>query len=1546
MRNKDIRIRNRRKTTVGPVIRILSILSSAALLLTALPADFIYAEETEQAEEAEDPDDMKRAVGEENEDDAEKETVVIKSAEELLEAADKCDIDSWSENKMIELQEDISLEGLEFAGFPVFAGSFNGNGHTISGFHIKGGGYADGFFRYITSTGVVQNLKLSGTVESENEEKCTGGLCGINAGWILDCTYTGSVEGRSETGGIAGENEGTGTISSCYSYGTVTGYDRAGGIVGANYGAVRNCTNKAGINSDSSWLEEEDEAGLEWLLDDLSERKLVSGTDIGGIAGYSRGIIINCSNSGVVGYEHNGYNIGGIVGRQSGQVLFCNNDGRIYGRKDVGGIVGQMEPYISVEEAESISEGVQRLHDLVDKFLDDAGNAQDVVSEDFDRLREHSDNALDDADLIADRTVDFVDENVSAVNEVSNRLDYCLDQIPGIMDEVEFAVDDMKEAVDSLDKIADALDISGELSDKPYDETSRARLSLVSGVGGAVYADTAVPSEGDLVTITVTPDKGYAVNEIRVEDSSKNTLTLTSAGNDADSYSYSFTMPKSNVVVKVSFKYDDSGVTSGTASGSITVTTSKQASGDTDDNKEDGNTGGGADAEDGKNGSPDKGTDTDGVSSGSTDGGTGGSGNDGTNDESGTDKDQDTATDGSEDNNKDITTGSGNVTGDDKDTDTGNGAGTSDSKDSGDTPENKTTTDGGALSGASKTENDSAGVGFSQYVAKGMDADRNSAKDSAANHNVVVNKNGENDKTVEVQSGESVIVTVKPDSRCQAKVEIVGADGSAIEYKRNGQVYRFTMPDQNVTVNVTFSTGELVIESNAGGKADYTMTDDKVTLTVKPNPGYALDGKPSVAYEKSGDKISVSKQSSGADVYTFDIDSDKGLVKVYLTFKASSESAAVSDARNNLSENISLLQDQMKKVSDSMDKINKLVDGKTIEDIRKEGKEGELIDAILELAENLSDAGETLSYIMSDLNSIANVMSPYLEKALKDAGVEIDSVIDSMEDVYTHLDTAFGMIRSTMIYINGKFDIQFAKLGDDVDRSVDSLFDQLGIISDYAGRIGDDLDIHSDILEADMRAINDQVNYIFQLFAERIEDVEDLYFEESAYEDISEEDIEESTDGKVERAVNNGIVQGDVNVGGIAGSMAIDEEDPEGNAAGSVDRSFGSRYLTKCIINRCENNGQITSKKNGVGGIVGYMNLGIVANSEAYGSAESTEGEYIGGICGESQALIQSCYALTSLEGSQYVGGIAGSGKKIKDCYVMVLIGEEAVHKGAIAGWIPTEEDERADYYEDINGNYFVSSTLDGIDSISYAGIAQPVTYEEILETVGLPVEFRHLKLTFVADERVVDQIEVKYGKPLSQVTFPEAPKVTGSYGKWPDVSDQIMESNLTLEAEYNDTITTLSSAETVLVAEAGQVKKPYAYIDGFFTDEAKLQVDVEDWAAKQTKEEGVKHVAASTAYTVRVSNAGIKPDTISKLRLYNPYEKIKAVLVRNEAGEWQEATYKEYGQYIQVELQGDKAEYCIVSGESSYTWIICVIAGAAVLFLILVIREKKLRKK
>ena len=1474
--------------------RIVSMLMLPVLIMALMSGNVAFAEE-EKKEEAQEKEAftevgvdganavesaLQEAEGEVTAVSAEgKEVINVRTVEELLAVAEKCDTDVWSADKLIELQEDISLAGFDFEPIAVFAGTFNGNGHTISDFHYVGSGYADGFFRYITPTGIVQNLTISGRVEAENEEKCTGGFCGINGGWILECTFSGRVEGKSETGGIAGENESTGTISSCSVIGSVTGYDRAGGIAGGNYGTIRNCTNKAGINSDSSWLEEADESGLEWLLEDIEERKLISGTDIGGIAGYSKGLLINCNNEGVVGYEHNGYNIGGIVGRQSGQVFFCNNDGYVYGRKDVGGIVGQMEPYISVEEAESLSEAVQRLHDLVDIFLNDAGKTQDTVSADFDILRSHSDEALKNADSIANRATDFIDENISAVNEAADRIRYCMEQIPYIADDVSSAIDSMNETAEALGRVADVLDLNGKAEGTVYDETAHARLSLVSGVGGEVYSDNALPAEGETVMLSAVPEEGYRLSYISAVDASKATIELTML-TDTE---YAFVMPSENVVVKTEFSYDGS-VISDMGDGSVSVvvpSTRSRNDGSILDGQANSDAGSGVE-------DPDDRMDD--------------AGNELENDS------EDPDDNGADVENKDT----------EELTEGANGA-------------DNEATDSDTVAGADRQ--------FRKLV------NVTDTLNNGAERTITVQKNGSTESTASAYANDVIVVNVLPDSGCQASIRIT-AGGGEISYteKMEGRAYQFTMPDADVTVEVGFVKAGVIVESNAGGKADYTVSGSKLTLQVRPNAGYAEKEHPTVV-DSAGNQLMISRKSAGAYVYEVDMTSANPPVRVKITFTASTDSAAVSASRDNLSENVILLKIQMQNVSDTMSKIDQRISGKTLDDIKNDE---ELIGYILDLAQDLSDAGNTLSYILSDLASISNVMTPYMEEALKQADVELEYVIADLEDVFSGLDSAFDRVRSTVIYVNGKFDIQFVELGSEMDESINGLFDQLNAITTYAGQISDDLDIHSDILEADMHAVNDQINFIFQLFVERIDDVEDLYFDGDGYEDISDEDIDASTAGKVERSVNNGVVKGDINVGGITGSMAIDEEDPEGNAAGSVNRSFGSRYLTRCILVGCENNGQIIAKKDGAGGIVGYMNLGIVTDCEAYGSVESTEGEFVGGISGESLALIRNCWSLTSLKGSRYVGGIAGSGTKIQNCYAMVLINDEAVRKGAIAGWVETEEDERIGFSEDINGNFFVGGTLRGIDDVSYAGIAEPVTYEELLAVEGIPLQYRHLQLTFIANDKVVDRIEVKYGKSLSEIEFPQAPPVPGSYGKWPDVTEMKMIGNITLQAEYSDTITTLTSVEKGTVAvdgAAGNQDKPYAYVEGIYTDAAVLSASTTEYTAQQTKEE-TSQKAESVVYEIRIENGGLSNDTISNVRLLNPYGKIRTVFGLVD-GTWQEIGYKEYGQYIQVKMAGASAAYCIVSGDRAGFWMWYVAGGAAVLLLfgIIVVRKRGKQK-
>jgi hypothetical protein len=89
-----------------------------------------------------------------------------------------------------------------------FYGTFDGGGHTISNLAISGEDYIHhGLFSYVSSPGVVKNVKLAG-VNIDGSSLSAGGIAGRNGGTITGCGARGKVtaSGGSDvyTGGVIG----------------------------------------------------------------------------------------------------------------------------------------------------------------------------------------------------------------------------------------------------------------------------------------------------------------------------------------------------------------------------------------------------------------------------------------------------------------------------------------------------------------------------------------------------------------------------------------------------------------------------------------------------------------------------------------------------------------------------------------------------------------------------------------------------------------------------------------------------------------------------------------------------------------------------------------------------------------------------------------------------------------------------------------------------------------------------------------------------------------------------------------------------------------------------------------------------------------------------------------------------------------------------------------------------------------------------------------------------------------------------------------------
>ena len=132
-----------------------------------------------------------------------------------------------------------------------FSGTFDGQGHTVSGIYINSENNFQGLFGY--NGGTIKNI---GVTESYIKgDYCVGGVCGRNYdGTISNCYNSGNVSSNDyNVGGVCGENRGT--ISNCYNSGTVSGDYYVGGVCGwNNEGTISDCYNSWTVNGNGYYV--------------------------------------------------------------------------------------------------------------------------------------------------------------------------------------------------------------------------------------------------------------------------------------------------------------------------------------------------------------------------------------------------------------------------------------------------------------------------------------------------------------------------------------------------------------------------------------------------------------------------------------------------------------------------------------------------------------------------------------------------------------------------------------------------------------------------------------------------------------------------------------------------------------------------------------------------------------------------------------------------------------------------------------------------------------------------------------------------------------------------------------------------------------------------------------------------------------------------------------------------------------------------------------------------------------------------------------------
>ena len=547
------------------------------------------------------------------------------------------------------------------------------------------------------------------------------------------------------------------------------------------------------------------------------------------------------------------------------------------------------------------------------------------------------------------------------------------------------------------------------------------------------------------------------------------------------------------------------------------------------------------------------------------------------------------------------------------------------------------------------------------------------------------------------------------------------------------------------------------------------------------------------------------------------------------------------------------------------------------------------------------------------------------------------SSVASFRDASGELTTALRDTESMLDYLRKQEKLQFPTLGEETDAEADALYDSLRGISNNIELLNQETKSASDVVLEDVRQINRQFTALMNTLLDVVEDVEGMT-PSAVVEDTSDEDIDAVVNGKVLLCSNTGAVSGDIDVGGVAGSMMFyNELDPE-NDDDTLSSTFRRRYELKCILQECTNSGAVTGKRDNVGAVCGSATLGVISGCEGYGSAESEGGDYVGGVAGYADNIVRRCWAKSTLSGAQYVGGIVGSGSaesaslRVEGCSSLVDITNSTQYAGAIAGF-------ETGAFSD---NRFVSDTLAGIDRVSYQGKAEPVAYDELVAEEGVPQEFRRFTLSFVANGNTIRTTRFNYGDSPDASAFPEIPAVEGQFGRWDreDLSD--LRFDTTVTAVYTPRLTALGSS---IMRSAA---RPAFFVEGAFDDTAAFDA-VPAIYEFDTGKEGAWRILRSYRRAIEEQWELTLPDdgALTHVVRYLPPEGVsdRLELYERSGDGWTQLETGGMGSYLTFETNARSLELTVVSAATPW-WVNALLAVfllvAAALLAVLLIRKRR----
>lgn len=610
--------------------------------------------------------------------------------------------------------------------------------------------------------------------------------------------------------------------------------------------------------------------------------------------------------------------------------------------------------------------------------------------------------------------------------------------------------------------------------------------------------------------------------------------------------------------------------------------------------------------------------------------------------------------------------------------------------------------------------------------------------------------------------------------------------------------------------------------------------------------------------------------------------------------------SSIRDSNDMFAEGVDKLQNGLNLLPDAINKLN------------LSGLSNGLNDCA-RAAESMKNAMSALSKSVDHIKNAADSVSDASDE-IKDAADAIRDVTDNIKDHGDVMVDSLGEMSKIFTDFASKPLFELPRIDDDFTALKDKLSDTIGKITDSVGDLADDVDGSAGSMANNLQDMSDKMFRVTDELSSIYDDNKDKTLDDLT-EDVSDSDTDDISNGKTVRSVNRGKVHGDLNVGGIVGAMAIELDfDPEDDAAKRGDKSLNFVYKTKAVVRECVNRGRVSAKKNCVGAICGKADLGSIIDSLACGRAESSSGNYVGGIAGLSESTIKNCFSKSIVSGENYVGGIVGSGSSVFECLSVAYIENANEYRGAVAG----------DIKKDYAANYFTSDKENGVDSVSYSGKAEPISYEQLLLMPNVPEEFMSFTATFYVDGKLYKEVEYSYGETLSGKKVPNVPEREKLFGKWDRKSFKKLKHDIDVNAEYFDYVTAVES-------ESKRSKTtPVLLVEGLFGTNPKVE------AAKETVHAPGKGLQRREAERLHVTLTENDSDTA--VVHYAPpkgVKKPKIYVLSN--GEWRRVKTHTDGAYTVFSVKGNEFSFSVVkrSLAAKIAVIAAIVAAAAALALL-----------